>query len=102
MKNIARIEKQRELALCYCNAFVYGVVDTVIWLADKAQVKDTIEIFQILTGAVVGTAIDNNLFEADIFCLRQMRQRGMCFDYFFEVTKRDSDYAKQHVFIFTL
>lgn len=35
-ENIARIEKQRELALCHRNAFVHGVVDTVIWLADKA------------------------------------------------------------------
>ncbi|MGC3345174.1 hypothetical protein ACPTIO_13865, partial [Enterococcus faecalis] len=60
-----------------------------------------IEIIQILTGTVVGTAIDNNPFEADIVRLRQMRQPGMCFDYPFEVTKRDSDYAKQHVLILT-
>ena len=85
MKNIARVEKQRELALRHFNTFVHGVVDTVIWFADKVQVIDTIEIFQILTGAVVGTAINNNPFEADIVRLRQMRQRGVCFDYSFEV-----------------
>lgn len=45
-------------------------------------------------GVVVGIVIDNNLFEVDIFCLCQMRQRGMCFDYFFEVMKCDSDYVK--------
>lgn len=35
-ENIARVEKQRELALCHRNALVHGVVDTVIWFADKA------------------------------------------------------------------
>ncbi|MGQ7190977.1 colanic acid biosynthesis glycosyltransferase WcaE, partial [Escherichia sp. HC-CC] len=34
-----------------------GIVKTHASLAHLAQVEDTIEIFQILTGAVVGTAI---------------------------------------------